>query len=149
MKSHKLLLLWVWRSNRGGESGGGRTGEEKKEKGGRAILCFNTSEPESPLSHRCPVHPLFTQTWTSTRTAARVRARRNTNTSPGTHTHTQPPHPSTPTPTPSSFEHVTVHHPHSEDTSTTLLQCAGHFTEQLVERSAASPEGLNSAPSST
>lgn len=93
VKSHKLLLLCVWRSNRGAKVGEVEQKRRKKEKWeGRGRFYASTLlNLNRPHSHRCPVLPLFTQTWTSTRTAARVQTQRNTNTSPGTHTHSHAP----------------------------------------------------------
>lgn len=132
--------------------GEGEQGRRKKKKGGgrfyaSTLLNLNRPSPiAAPSTRYSLIHgQAHAQLQECEPVATKIPPLAHTH----THTHPQPPHPSTPTPTPSSFEHVTVHHPHSEDTSTTLLQCAGHFTEQLVERSAASAEGLNSAPSST
>ena len=90
---------------------------------------------------RCPFLPLFTQTWTSTRTAARLhiyplQPKYLPPAHTHTHTHTHPtssPPPSPPPPPLSMWPHHRPRHPHGKDTSTTLLQCAGHFTEQLDE----------------
>lgn len=49
VKSYKLLLLCVWPGNRGGR-------DREKE---REILCFNTSEPESPTSPSPPLPPPY------------------------------------------------------------------------------------------
>lgn len=122
VKSHKLLLLCVWPSNRGGRA------KERERKREREILCFNTSEPESaPLPH-CPFLPLFTQTWTSTRTATRPHIYPlQFKYLPPTH-NSEVSHP----PPPSPLD-LSPCHPYGKDTSTTLLQCAGHFTQQLDE----------------
>lgn len=71
-----------------------------------------------PLPH-WPFLALFTQTRTSTCTAAGLQIY-SPKTFPNTHTHT--------------CKHQCPRHPHGKDTSTTLLQCAGHFTQQLEER---------------
>lgn len=121
VKSHKLLLLCVWPGNRGG-----RDRERKRE---RDFMLQHFWTWIAPLP-RCPFLPLFTQTWTSTRTAARLLPTTTQIPPPAhirTHTTSSPPTITT------SSEHVTAHHPHGKDTSTTLLQRAGHFTEQLDE----------------
>lgn len=106
----------------------GESERERERKREREILCFNTSEPESaPLPH-CPFLPLFTQTWTSTRTAARPHIYPlQSKYLPPTH-NSELSHP--PPPSPPDFSPC---HPYGKDTSTTLLQCAGHFTQQLDE----------------
>ena len=99
--------------------------------------------PSPPSLPPCPFLPLFTQTWTSTRTAAKSthyspNNPRSTHTHTHTHTHTES---TSPSPLLLHHHHLwTCNHtnalanPHGEDTSTTLLQRAGHFTEQLDER---------------
>lgn len=122
VKSHKLLLLCVWPSNRGG-----RDRERKPE---RDFMLQHFWTWIAPLPH-CPFLPYSLRHGQAHAQLQDCYPRQPRKPPPSAHTHTHLLHPP-PTITTSS-EHVTVHHPHSKDTSTTLLQCAGHFTEQLDE----------------
>ena len=82
VKSHKLLLLCVWPGNRGGR---GRERERERE-----IFCFNTSEPESPLSLAAPSSPYSLRHGQAhAQLQDCISTHYNPNTSPQhTHTHT-------------------------------------------------------------
>lgn len=128
VKSYKLLLLCVWPSNRGGR-------DREKE---REILCFNTSEPESPTSPSppsLPLPPLIHSDTDKHTHSCKTATHYNPNTFPPAHIHTQSTAPLLPIIITSS-EHVTAQqqcprHRRVKDTSTTLLQRVGHFTEVL------------------
>lgn len=123
VKSHKLLLLCVWPSNRGGRAKERETEEERA----RDFMLQHFWTWICPLPH-CPFPPLFTQTRTSTRTAARPHIYPlQSKYLPPAH-NSQLSHPPPPSP-----PDLSPCHPYGKDTSTTLLQCAGHYTQQLDE----------------